>query len=135
VVHRLLFEPKYAPNIDVIAAHLSEQERKSFKAEMGLLKLKKLRYLKALSEKDQEISFPATVTKIRSSGIFFDLDQIGFEGFLHVSNLGDDYYEYDEKQKLFTGKHSHETFTLGTKISVQVIAIDLIFQECSWRLL
>ncbi len=134
VVHRLLFEPNYAPNVDAIALHLSEQERKSFKAEMALLKLKKIRYIKQLAADNPEMRFAATVTKIKSTGISFDLEQIGFEGFIHVSALGDDYYIYDEKRKSFTGRTHSATFTIGTKISLQLLSVDLIFQECTWRL-
>ena len=134
IVHRLLFEPKYAPDIDQIATHLSEQERKSFKAEMSLLRLKKLRYLESLIKKEPRHIFSATITKVKSSGIFFDLDQIGLEGFLHVADFGREYYDYDEKQKSFVGSNTKTSFTLGKKISVEITSINLIFQECAWHL-
>ena len=133
VVHRLLFNKSYAPNVEAIAAKCSETERKSFRAEMSVSRLKKLRYLDRLTEEDSDITFEATITNVRPQGIVFDLGFIGFEGTIHVSELGDDYFYFNDKDRSFTGSNSREKFQLGSKIVVQLETIDLVFRECTWN--
>jgi ribonuclease R len=135
IVHRLLFDETYKPNLKLVALWCTEQERKSFKAEMSVIKLKKLRYLeKILSETKNKI-FPVTITNIKPMGIFFDLDFIGFEGFIHVSNLGSEYFHFDEKRRVFKGDATGLTYTIGKKIEVIIESIDLLIGECSWSLI
>jgi ribonuclease R len=135
VVHRLIFDEKYEPDLKLISLWCTEQERKSFKAEMSLIKLKKLRYLENITQNKNDKIFSVHVTNVKSMGIFFDLDFIGFEGFIHVSNLGREYYHYDDKKRLFKGDSSGKTFHIGKPIQVMLESIDLVLGECSWTLL
>jgi ribonuclease R len=135
VVHRLLFDENYKPNLKLIALWCTEQERKSFKAEMSVIKLKKLRYLETILSETKRKIFPVTITNIKPMGIFFDLDFIGFEGFIHVSNLGSEYFHFDEKRRVFKGDATGLTYTIGKKIEVVIESIDLLIGECSWSLI
>ncbi len=135
VIHRLLFEKEYKPNLKLIALWCTEQERKSFKAEMSVIKLKKLRYLERILEETKDRVFSVTVTNVKAQGIFFNIDFIGFEGFIHVSKLGKEYYVFDEKKRIFTGDSSGRFFSIGKPIEVMLESIDLILQECNWTLL
>ncbi len=135
IVHRLLFDETYKPNLKLVALWCTEQERKSFKAEMSVIKLKKLRYLEKILAETKDKIFNVTITNIKSMGIFFDLDFIGFEGFIHVSNLGKEYFHFDEKRRVFTGDSTGMTFNLGKPIQVVLNTIDLLIQECNWTLL
>ena len=135
IVHRLLFDESYKPNLKLVALWCTEQERKSFKAEMSVIKLKKLRYLEKILSETKDKIFNVTITNIKPMGIFFDLDFIGFEGFIHVSNLGKEYFHFDEKRRVFTGDSTGMTFNLGKPIQVVLNTIDLLIQECNWTLL
>ncbi len=135
VIHRLLFDKDYKPNLKLIALWCTEQERKSFKAEMSVIKLKKLRYLEKILAETKNKIFPVTITNIKHMGIFFDLDFIGFEGFIHVSNLGSEYFHFDDKRRIFKGDATGLTYTIGKKIEVIVESIDLLLGECSWALI
>lgn len=134
VVHRLLFQDAYKPNLEIIAKQCTETERKSMKAEMSVLRLKKLRFIARIIAKDADKRFDASITKIKSSGITFNLDFLNLEGFIHISNLGMDYYIFEEKKSLLYGENSGEMFRIGEKISVGVEEIDLIHQDCRWKL-
>lgn len=135
VVHRLLFDKNYTPNLKLISLWCTEQERKSFKAEMSVIKLKKLRYLEKIISETKDKIFSVTITNIKPMGIFFDLDFIGFEGFIHVSNLGHEYYHFDDKRRVFTGDATGQTYSIGKPIQVMIESIDLLLGECSWSLL
>ena len=135
VIHRLLFDKDYEPNLKLIALWCTEQERKSFKAEMSVIKLKKLRYLEKILSETKDKIFSVTITNIKPMGIFFDLDFIGFEGFIHVSNLGKEYFHFDDKKRVFSGDSTGVTFHIGKPIQVALNSIDLLIQECNWTLL
>lgn len=136
VIHRLLFDQiDYTKEqLEVIAKTCSEKERKSFKAEMSVVRLKKLRYLDKLFEEDPYRFFDAIITMVKENGIFFDLTFLGFEGFLPISRLGKEYFTYREDRKMMVGERSNQKFALGDKIKVEIESLDLIYGECEWAL-
>ena len=73
VIHRLLFNPKIPEDLELIAKECSEQERRSFKAEMSVVVLKKLRLLKKYKDSDSQRVYTATVTKVKPFGIHFEV--------------------------------------------------------------
>lgn len=129
VVHRLAFSDEPIPNLEEIAKRCSERERVSFRAEMSVLSLKKLRFLKEGEDYD------AVITKIKPFGFYFEIRPLMYEGFIHISQIGDDYYEFDERKNLLYGRDTHETFSSGSAIAVELTKIDWIYQNASWTLL
>ena len=76
----------------------------------------------------------AIVTKIKPFGLYFELIELMLEGFLHISELEDDYFIFDEKFSILKGRFTGHIHRLGEKISVQIARIDLIFLESRWVL-
>ncbi|HRD55668.1 MAG TPA: ribonuclease R, partial [Parachlamydiaceae bacterium] len=56
------------------------------------------------------------------------------ESFLHISELEDDYYVYDEEAQKLNGKRSGSSFFSGDKITVSLSDVDLITRESRWHL-
>lgn len=135
IIQRLLFneEPKELI-LKEIATHCSEQERMSFRAENSLTILKKLRLLEKEFLRNPLRYHAAIVTKIKPFGIYFELMELMLEGFLHISELEDDYFVFDERFSLLKGRFTGHIHRLGEKIFVQVARIDLIFLESHWTL-
>lgn len=135
IIERLLFdeEPKDL-NIEAIAQSCSEQERVSFRAEMSVKTLKKLRLLHTYFSEDPSREYPAVVTKVKPFGLFFELQGLMLEGFLHISELENDYFIYDEKRTLLYGRSSGKIHKLGETIKVRLTRIDLIVLESNWML-
>lgn len=129
VLHRRVFGESKDTNIAEIADRCSDQERISAKAESSVRSLKMLRYFKS---KDKSELYNGVVTKIKHFGIFFEIPELLYEGFIHVSNLGDDYYVFDEKKNRFKGERKKGTFQVGKNITAQVKLIDFITQEVHW---
>lgn len=135
VAHRLLFEKPYTEKVLLnISDHCSERERISAKAEMSVVILKKMRLLKSLLEKDPKKIFPAIVTKIKHFGLYFEIVELMLEGFLHISEIGSDYWIYMESSGKLVGDRSGRSFASGDKVFVKAKSIDLITCEATWMI-
>ncbi len=136
VIERLLFDEEPEDlHLEKIAQHCSEQERVSFRAEMSVKTLKKLRLLHRYFADDPYREYKALVTKVKPFGIFFELQELMLEGFLHISELEDDYFIFDEKRTALVGRSSGKVHKLGEPIAVRLARIDLIQLESNWTLI
>ncbi len=135
VTQRLLFdEESDSSDLEVIAKKCSDQERISFKAETSVKVLKKLRLLNRYFEEDRTRIYEATVTRIKPFGLSFELQSLMLEGFLHISQLGNDYFLYNESRGTLVGRHTGFTYAMGTTIFVRLLSIDFILQESRFEI-
>jgi ribonuclease R len=136
IIQRLLFdEIEDSELIDSVAKNCSERERVSFKAETSVVLLKKLRLAGAHFEKDPHQVYPAIITKVKPFALFFEVPLFDLEGSFHVSEIGNDYYEYNPKRMLFRGSRTGKVFSSGQPIQVRLEHIDYILQQTKWQLL
>ncbi len=136
VAHRLIFDYAADPmTLDKISSHCSDRERISAKAEGSVVVLKKYRLLEMYHKADEQRQYQAIITKIKPFGITFEVLEIMLEGFIHVSEIGTDYYEYDEGKNQLYGKRGGEMFTSGDKITVMVKNLNLITCESEWYMI
>lgn len=135
VIQRLLFNQQDPEsNFDLIALECSEKERLSFKAEMSVKTLKKLRLLKKYFEEDPTKIYEASVVKVKPFGIYFEISPYQLEGFLHISELEDDYFIFDQRQNALIGERTHKRHGVGDKVQVMLSSVDFILQESKWHL-
>ncbi len=135
VIHRILFgDEMSSESLEAIALECSEQERMSAKAEQTVLLLKKLRLLKNIHELEPRKQFEAIITKVKPFGIYFEVLVAMLEGFLHISDLRNDYFLFQEDKGRLYGTHKGYTYANGDKITVMLKEVDLIRQESSWFL-
>jgi ribonuclease R len=135
IIQRLLFdeEDEEMP-LEEIAKRCSDQERVSFRAESHVKILKKMRLLKQYHKEEPSRLYKAFVTRIKPFGIYFEVEEIGLEGFLHISELENDYFIYSEHSQTLKGRATGKTHAAGESIEVFVESIDLILLETTWRL-
>ena len=135
IIQRLLFNEE-GPNLELskIALMCSEKERISFRAESSVKNLKKFRLLEQWIKEDPLKVYKAITTKVKPFGIFFELPDLMLEGFLHVSELEDDYFIFNPKTSSFTGKSTGKVHKVGETLNVKPIALDLILLESKWEL-
>lgn len=131
VVHRLLFSKK-KEDLDKIAKECSEKERISFKAETNVIMMKKLRLLELYQQNEPDRVYSGTVSKVKPFGIYFEVAPIQYEGFLHISDLYDDYFQYMNES--LVGQNSGKHYKIGTPLDLHLEAIDLITMESKWVL-
>lgn len=96
-----------------VADQTSTQERRSIDTERATNDLKMTEYMA-----DQVGNkFEAVVSSVTSFGMFVQLENT-VEGLIHISNLKDDYYSYDEKTMTLTGRATHKKYKVGMPIKV-----------------
>lgn len=103
----------YLPNV---AEQTSTQERVSIDTEREVNDLKMTEYMADQVGKH----FDAVVSSVTSFGMFIQLPNT-VEGLIHISNLTDDFYSFDEKTLTLTGRGTHKQFKVGMPIKVTLI--------------
>lgn len=135
VAHRILFHDIFDKmSLQKIAEDCSEQERISAKAENSVRLLKKLRLLDDYHKKDASRQYEAVVTKVKNFGVYFEILELMLESYLHVSELHNDYYVFDEAEVILKGTRHGQAYKAGDKLTVMLTAVDLITLESKWNL-
>lgn len=134
IIQRLLFGEAKEVDVEAIATQCSLQERVAFKAESSVITLKKMRLLLYEHHKNRKKQYPALITSIKPFGIAFSLTPLEIEGFIHISEIGSDYYHYLPKEQILRGERRREIFRSGQIIYLQILKIDLISGEIQWKL-
>ena len=103
----------YLPDV---AEQTSTQERRSIDTEREVNDLKMTEYM--ADQVGQH--FDAVVASVTSFGMFIQLPNT-VEGLIHISNLTDDFYSFNEKSMTLTGRGTHKQYKVGMPIKVTLI--------------
>jgi ribonuclease R len=109
---------------------ISQRERFSTEAEREYVEFKKMQFLK----KNIAETYSGYITSVTNFGFFVQIIGYFITGFVHVSTIGDDYYEYNYNTKILRGKHSGKIFKIGDEVEVGIYSIDLLKREIDLRL-
>jgi ribonuclease R len=104
--------------MDEIADHTSERERRAVEAERDTESLKKAQYM---ADKIGE-EFEGIVSSITNFGMFIELPNT-IEGLVHVTNMTDDYYRFDDRQMMMIGERAGKQFRIGDEVKVRVTSV------------
>ena len=102
-----------------VAEQTSKCERRADEAERDTDKLKMVEYMSDHIGED----FTGVISSITNWGMYVELPNT-VEGLIHVNNMTDDYYYYDEEKYQMIGQESKKEFKLGQKIDVTVLGTD-----------
>jgi ribonuclease R len=78
--------------------------------------------------------YGGTVNGVTSFGIFVQLDALFIEGLVHVTELGSDYFQYDEIKNELRGERTGIRYRLSDRVRVQVSRVDLDARKIDFRL-
>jgi ribonuclease R len=70
-------------------------------------------------------TFTGTVAGVASFGLFVALDEVYVEGLLHVTELGNDYFNFDAVRHEMLGERTGVRFRLGDRLRVKVARVDM----------
>ncbi len=133
VVHRILFgESDDFEYLQQIANRCSEQERISAKAESSVVILKKLRLLSQMHAQDAYKEYSAIITRVKNFGVYFEIMDLLLEGFIHISELEEDYFVFEEEKMRLRGTKKGSIYAPGDRLTVMLKDVDFISQEAKW---
>ena len=69
--------------------------------------------------------YEGTVAGVTAFGVFVALDGVYVEGLLHVTELGNDYFNYDKARHEMVGERTGVRFRLGDRLTIKVARVDL----------
>lgn len=127
LVHRLirnyLFEQKYdqvehfQKVIPYLAEQSSQREREAIDIEREVMDMKMAEYMSYHIGEE----FEGIISSITQFGFFVELENT-IDGLVHITELTDDYYHYDEKSLMLVGERTGKTFKLSDKVKVRCIS-------------
>jgi ribonuclease R len=111
--------------------HCSANERRADEASKDVEAWLKCKYMKEhLGEE-----YAGTVTAATSFGLFVTLDAMYVEGLVHITELGGEYFRFDEARQELRGERTGIRYALGSRVRVQVSRVDLDGRKIDFRLI
>lgn len=119
----------YAKILTEVTMQASSLERRADEAERETVKLKKVQYIKKFYGEE----FEGVISGITKWGLYVELPNT-VEGLVHVANMMDDHYDYDETHFQMVGVHTGRRYELGQKVKVRVTGCDTIARTIDFEL-
>ena len=107
-----------------IAEMCSQQERRAEKAERQSIDLMKVDFLAPHTGQ----TFQATVTSVESQGFKINLEPHGFQWFLPLESIPDDFYSYDETALSLHGRRTNRTLQAGQRLEIRLLRADPVYR-------
>lgn len=112
--------------------HSSGREKRAADAERASIKYKQVEFMSMAEDKP----FDGIITGVTDFGIFVEIVETKCEGMARLSDLKDDFYEFDEKNYRAIGRRRKKVYRLGDKVVVRIKKtdvdrrlIDLVFEN------
>lgn len=110
--------------------HCSANERRADEASRDVEAWLKCKYMRDhLGEE-----YAGVVSSATSFGIFVTLDAMYVEGLVHITELGGEYFKFDEARQELRGERTGIRYAIGTRLRVQVSRVDLDGRKIDFRL-
>ena len=136
MVHRLLTrylaggrtvqEAKYEELCD----HSSEMEQIAANAERASVKYNQVEFM----GERLGMEFDGVISGVTEWGLYVELNENKCEGMIPMRDLGDDYYDFDEKNYCLTGRRHHKKFSLGDPVTIKVARANLEKKQLDFAL-
>jgi ribonuclease R len=136
MVHRLLSEyldqanPGSKDKYEKLCNHSSKMERLAAEAERASVKYKQVEFM---SDKTGMV-FEGVISGVTEWGIYVEIVENQCEGMIHIRELDDDFYEYDEENYCIRGRSTGKVYTLGDRVDIEVVKADLQKKQLDYRL-
>ncbi len=121
---------RYDQRLPDVARHTSERERGAIDLERDVLDMKKAEYM------DRHVgeTFEGVISSVTPFGVYVGLKNT-CEGLVHISELDDDYYEFDEKMLTLIGARKKRVYRIGDKVKVKVTGTNIFDGEIDFNII
>ncbi len=79
-------------------------------------------------------TYPGVISGVIHFGFFVTINDLLIDGLVHVANLRDDYYYFDEKSQQLVGERSKMSFQMGDRVTIQVARVDVAERKIDFSL-
>ena len=136
MVHRLLTRylaggrSAQADKYEALCDHSSAMEQTAASAERSSVKYKQVEFM---SERIGKV-YDGVISGVTEWGIYVEINENKCEGMVPMRDLGDDYYEFDEKNYCLIGRKHHRKFSLGDPVKIKVARANLEKKQLDFTL-
>ena len=107
--------------METLGTHCSMAERRADDATRDVSTWLKCEYMRHRVGEE----FAGVITSVASFGLFIELEGLYIDGMVHVSNLQDDFFEFDARHQRLVGSRSKKVYALGERLRVRVVRVSL----------
>lgn len=115
---------------EVAGVHCSANERRADEASRDVEAWLKCMFMRERLGED----YGGTVSTVTSFGLFVQLDGLYVEGLIHITELGGDYFKFDEARQELRGERTGVRYSVGDRVRVQVSRVDLDSRKIDFRI-
>lgn len=101
--------------------HVSHTERRADDATRDVTAWLKCEYM----QDKLGMTFQGCISAVTHFGIFVELNDVYVEGLVHISDLNDDYYHFNEQTHALHGERTGRKYRIGDAITIKVAKVDL----------
>ncbi len=135
MVHRLL--TRYAEGgksasqskYEGLCEHSSEMEQLAANAERASIKYKQVEFL---ADKIGE-EFDAKISGVTEHGVYAEIIENRCEGLIAMRYLGDEAFDFDDRNYCLVGRKTHHRFSLGDHIRIKIAQADLMRKQLDFH--
>jgi ribonuclease R len=103
--------------LERVAGEISVAERRAMAAERDTVD----RLIASWLAERVGAQFRGRIRGVTRAGLFVELEESGADGFVPISTIGEDFYEYEEAHHRLVGRTTGETFRLGDAVDVRLV--------------
>lgn len=135
MVHRLLTayldgaNPGDQEKYEKLCEHSSKMERLATEAERASTKYKQVEFMSDKLGKH----FDGVISGVTEWGIYVEIIENQCEGMISIRELDDDFYEYDEDDYCIRGRSGGKVYTLGDRVTIEVVRADLQKKQLDYK--
>lgn len=136
MVHRLLTRylaggrSAQADKYETLCEHSSAMEQTATSAERASVKYKQVEFM---GERIGEV-YDGVISGVTEWGLYVEINENKCEGMIAMRDLGNDFYEFDEKNYCLIGRRHHQKFSLGDPIKIKVARANLAKKQLDFVL-
>ena len=136
MVHRLLTRylaggrSAQADKYEALCEHSSAMEQTAASAERASVKYKQVEFM---GERIGEV-YDGVISGVTEWGLYVEINENKCEGMIAMRDLGNDFYEFDEKNYCLIGRRHHQKFSLGDPIKIKVARANLAKKQLDFVL-
>lgn len=119
----------YEEILPKVAGQCSERERRAEEAEREVVKMKKAEYMRSHIGEE----YDGVISGVTGWGVYVELENT-VEGLVHVADMREDHFDFNEQNYEMVGEHTGKTYKLGQTVRVRVTDADKLLRTVNFEI-